>query len=228
MDYADTFFQLKSQIDEILKRTGREKDSVTILPVSKTVPVEKIREAYQAGMKRFAESRVQELLEKRSVLPSDIEWDFIGHLQTNKAKQIGGEVGLIHSLDSLRLAECLNEIGQKKNCRIPVLIEVNTSQETSKFGFSPENLEAALEDLQRLSNLEFRGLMTLGPLTEDRDRSRRSFALLRQIKERIQNRFDKMIFKELSMGMSQDFEPAIEEGATLLRIGTLLFGEREK
>jgi len=226
--FRDAFLKLKEQVETACDLSGRPVGSVMVLPVTKTIPVVTIREAHQDGFRNFGESRVQELFEKKSQLPADIHWHFIGHLQTNKVKKLMGEVALIHSLDSLRLAACISSEAQKKNWEAPVLLEVNTSGESSKSGFEPGELERVLDNLQKLPRIRFKGLMTIGPLTEDRSARRRAFADLRKLKERLVNRFQKNIFTELSMGMSQDFADAIEEGATIIRIGTLLFGERTK
>ena len=165
-------------------------------------------------------------------LPSDIQWHMIGHLQTNKVKKVVGKVNLIHSVDSLRLAAALNQESQKQGSQTDCLIQVNTSGEASKFGFNPEDLERLLDEMQGLSNLKFCGLMTIGPAFEGPEdmvgmsQCRKAFSELSCLREKIAGRFPADGFKTLSMGMSHDFEMAIEEGANLVRIGTALFGER--
>jgi pyridoxal phosphate enzyme (YggS family) len=224
--FSDAYCQLEERIRHACERSGRARETVRVIAVSKTIPTAAIEEAYQAGCRFFGESRVQEFLEKKPLLPSDIQWHFIGHLQTNKAKKIVGEANLIHSLDSVHLAATLSVEGEKRNADVPVLIQVNTSEEGTKGGFLAKDLEEACDEMQKLPRLQFRGLMTIGPLTEAKDAQRKSFRLLREHRDRLKGRFGDG-FQELSMGMTQDFEIAIEEGATMLRIGTLLFGERK-
>ncbi len=209
-----------------MKRSGRSNNSLRILPVTKTVPVVLIREIYEVGERAFGESRVQELLEKKSQLPPDIQWHFIGNLQTNKAKFIVGETDLIHSLGGIRLGEALEAEATKKGQRVSCLLQVNVSQDPAMGGFRPEEVETALDRLQRFSHLDLKGLMTIGPLTEDVTVIRGAFRALSELRDKLESRFPAGTFKELSMGMSGDFEIAIEEGATIIRIGTLLFGER--
>jgi len=198
-----------------------------ILPVTKTVPLGAIREVYKAGERVFGESRVQELLEKKPQLPSDIQWHFIGNLQTNKAKFIVGEADLIHSLGSIRLGEALEQEAERRGERVSCLVQVNVSQDPAKGGFKPDEVEASLDLLQKFRQLDLKGLMTIGPLTQDETAVRNSFRGLRELREKLENRFPTGSFKELSMGMSGDFEIAIEEGATIIRIGSLLFGDRK-
>lgn len=220
------YSQICERVQKALKRSGRSQDSVRILPVTKTISPQIIQEAYQAGERAFGESRVQELLEKKPQLPLDIQWHFIGNLQTNKAKFIVGEVDLIHSLGSIRLGEALQQEAEKRGERVSCLVQVNVSQDPAKRGFQPDEVEASLDGLQQFRQLDLKGLMTIGPLTEDVTAVRDSFRGLRELREKVKNRFPAGSFRELSMGMSGDFEIAIEEGATIIRIGTLLFGKR--
>ena len=226
-DLAKCFGGLQERVSLALSRANRPKGSVKILAVTKTVSAKTILDAYALGHRQFGENRVQELIVKRKELPSDIEWHFIGHLQTNKVKQVVGEVALIHSLDSIHLAQALRQEGDKRGVEVPVLIQVNTSRESTQYGFSPEECEQAFDELQKIPHLSFRGLMTIAPLSEDESKVRGAFKLLRELKEKYSNRFDSEAFKELSMGMTHDFEWAIEEGATIIRVGTLLFGKRD-
>lgn len=206
--------------------------------VTKTVSVERIREAFEAGHRDFGENRVQELLEKKPQLPAEIRWHFIGHLQTNKVKSLlngsGGASFLVHSLDRIPLAEEIEKQAEKKGIEVDALLEVNTSGEATKSGFSPEEFPAALEKIKALNRIRVRGLMTIAPLTEEEQKIRSSFRTLRELRDRLfpNSSAGRRIGEgeaplELSMGMSSDFEIAIEEGATIVRIGSAVFGERE-
>jgi len=189
---------------------------VTVVAVSKNQPVPKILELYNQGCRDFGESRVQEWELKKKVLPDDIVWHFIGTLQKNKAQKVVGHVGLIHSVDSLELAERISMLSVKKNIVSKILLEVNTSGESTKHGFF-EN-ELAIEAIKNLPGISVEGLMTMAANTEDEEKIRASFRKLRELKE-------KYALKELSMGMSHDYRIAIEEGATIIRVGSLLFGD---
>lgn len=228
--FQEALRDIQSRVDAALSRSARQAEAVRIMAVTKTVPPEKIMEAYQAGHRLFGENRVQELEKKKNELPDDIEWHFIGHLQTNKVKKIVGEAAMIQSIDSARLALAVSQEAKKKGCIVPVLLEINTSGETSKFGFNPENFEAELDKIQALPGLDFRGLMTIGPWVDEvkgDSECRTAFEVLRELKDKVEGRFENGKFRELSMGMSHDFEIAIEEGSTMIRIGTYLFGERQ-
>lgn len=201
-----------------------------LIVVSKTQPVEKIKEAYDAGQRIFGENKVQELVPKYEALPKDIEWHLIGHLQTNKAKYVASFVHLIHSIDSLKLLEEVNKQAGKSNRIISCLLQMHIAEEETKFGFSEEEvLEMLSSDaLKKLSNIKIRGLMGMATFTEDQHQVRKEFRGLK-------NFFNKLSalplpssveMKELSMGMSGDYHIAIEEGSTLIRIGTAIFGTR--
>jgi PLP dependent protein len=223
---------IRERIAAAAVRSGRAAESVRMIAVTKTVEPEKILEAYSAGLRIFGENRVQELEVKEPLLPRDIEWHLIGHLQTNKVKKIVGQCAMIQSVDSVRLAEAIQGEAEKRNCVVQVLLEINTSGEASKFGLEPAEALGVLDSVQSLARLDFRGLMTIGPLVDwgteaGETAARKSFEALRSLRERLAVRFEKGKFSELSMGMSQDFEIAIEEGSTMIRIGTLLFGERK-
>ncbi len=210
------------------ERSGRSPQEITLIAVSKTFAPEVVLEAYKAGQKIFGENRPQELRDKAAVLPEDIEWHFIGHLQTNKIKYVVPTARLVHSVDSLKLAEALETFAAKKNLTVDVLLEVNTSGEISKFGFKPQKTLAAMEKVMQLHHLNVRGLMTIGPLTEDRERIRAAFASLRNLAQKAKDQFGPQSAAILSMGMSGDFEIAIEEGATHIRLGSAIFGQRGK
>lgn len=194
--------------------------------VTKNVPVERIQEAFDAGARDFGENRVQEWLEKKPRLPQEIRWHFVGRLQTNKVKYLLAEepAPFLHSLDRIELAEEIEKQAEKRNVRLDALIQVNTSGEATKAGFAPEAVEKTLESMKRFNRIRIRGLMTLGPLTEEEERIRAGFRQLRELRDEFRKKDPEMI--HLSMGMSSDFEIAVEEGATLVRLGAALFGER--
>lgn len=196
--------------------------------VTKTVPTDEIREAFQLGIRDFGENRVQEFLAKKPELSPEIQWHFQGHLQTNKVKSIVGEVALLHSLDRLPLAEEIQKQAEKKKISVEALIQVNTTGEATKSGFAPEEVEEAVEKIRQFSQIKLRGLMTIGPTSGDERSIRASFEKLRVLRDGLNRNWpvDGPI-QELSMGMSSDFEAAIEEGATIVRIGTAVFGERK-
>ena len=201
--------------------------------VTKTVAGDLIREAFEAGHRDFGENRVQELGGKIALLPREIQWHFIGHLQTNKVRSLvkwmehGERPVLIHSLDRWELAELLQKEAEREDLTLSVLLQVNTSREAPKSGFLPEEFEAALGKISLLERLQIKGLMTIGPLTENEGEIRKSFQTLRRLKENFEKKVSKSSW-ELSMGMSSDFEIAVEEGATMLRIGTAVFGVRPR
>lgn len=196
--------------------------------MTKTVPPDKLREAFGAGVLDFGENRVQELLGKKSELPPEIRWHFVGHLQTNKVKFLLGEVVLLHSLDRIELAQEIQKQAEKKKISVEALVQVNTTGEASKSGFPPGEVDEAIEQISKFSQIKLRGLMTIGPWGGDECSIRASFEKLRILRDRLnRNSSAGGRIRELSMGMSSDFEMAIEEGATLLRIGTAVFGERQ-
>jgi pyridoxal phosphate enzyme (YggS family) len=216
---------VRSRIAEAATRSGRKAQDITLLAVTKTFPFETLRAAYDAGLRDFGENRVQEALDKIPLLPSDIRWHFIGQLQTNKINKTLGKFVLIHSVESLRLAQALSQrvVGVPQD----ILLEVNTSGEASKSGVEPEAALSTAEAIGQLPNLRLRGLMTVGPLTEDVGKVRDAFKKLKGLFEDIRGkRGTGQDFSILSMGMSGDFEVAIEEGSTLVRIGSALFGSR--
>jgi PLP dependent protein len=227
LDFHARLKEIRDRMERAADRSGRRLSDVTLLAVTKTHPLEVLSEAYGAGLRDFGENRVQEALPKIVALPPDIHWHLIGRLQSNKINKALGRFELIHSVDSPSLAAALS--ARQGGTTQDVLLEVNTSGEASKAGVGPEDAQAAAERVSRYPGLKLRGLMTVGPLTDDPEASRAAFRLLKGIFERIRagNRLGEG-FSILSMGMSVDFEAAIEEGSTLVRIGRALFGERRE
>ena len=205
-------------------------DHVAIIAVSKRKPVEDIMQAYQAGHRIFGENRVQELIEKQPLLPGDINWHMIGHLQTNKVKYIAEFVDMIHSVDSLKLALAIDREAFKTGRVIPVLLQIHIADEESKFGFSEDELNSLLDstELTVLKNLRIDGLMGMATYAEDMEKIRSEFRCLREVFSRVKNAYfaGSDHFRQISMGMSEDYEIAIEEGSTMIRVGTLIFGAR--
>jgi pyridoxal phosphate enzyme (YggS family) len=203
---------------------------VNIIAVSKRKPVEDIMQAYHAGQRIFGENRVQELIEKQPLLPGDIEWHMIGHLQTNKVKPIAGFVDMIHSVDSLKLASAIDHEAFNNGRVIRVLLQVHIADEESKFGLSEEALNGLLDssEFSALKNISVEGLMGMATYTEDMEKVRLEFRYLREVFSRIKNAYfaGSDNFRQISMGMSGDYEIAIEEGSTMIRVGTLIFGAR--
>jgi len=206
------------------ERVGRKEESVELVAVTKTVDVSKIKEAIRAGIKIIGENRVQEAREKFKDIGKEVEWHLIGHLQTNKVKYIFDIFSLIHSVDSLLLSEEIQRRAENKGLETDILIEVNLSGEKTKFGILPEKAINFVKDISRFKNINIMGLMTIPPFSESPEDSRKYFKMLRMLRDDIQREGIEM--KELSMGMSNDFEAAVEEGATMVRIGTAIFGER--
>lgn len=204
----------------------------TLIAVSKTQPPEKIIEAYNCGQRVFGENRSQELASKQNILPKDIEWHMIGHLQTNKVKYIAPFVALIHSVDSIKLLEEIDRQAKKSQRVIPCLLQVHIAEEETKFGFSPDEVLRLIESSiwKDLANIEIRGLMGMATFTDDEDQVRREFKSLRVLFDRLKGTSlpANVNMKELSMGMSGDYPLAITEGSTMVRVGTAIFGERVK
>lgn len=204
---------------------------VTLVAVSKFHPVEALQEAYDAGQRIFGESRAQEVADKQQLLPEDIEWHFIGPLQSNKVKQIAPFIHLIHSIDSLKLLREVNKQAAKYNRIIRVLLEIHVAEEDTKHGFSPADCKALLQDpaVASLTHVQICGIMGMATYTNDTNRIKEEFHLLRTLFDELKATYfqDTGYFKEISMGMSHDYPLAIEEGSTLIRVGTRIFGERE-
>ena len=219
--------EVRQNIRNACERSGRKVEDVTLIAVSKTKPVPMLQEAYDAGARDFGENKVQEILEKEPQLPSDIRWHMIGHLQRNKVKYIVGNVTMIHSVDSLRLAEEISKESVKKDVCTEILIEVNVAGEENKFGFTPENVFPELEKMAALPNIKIRGLMTSAPFVENPEENRKYFRQLKQLSVDINAKnIDNIYMDTLSMGMTNDYVVAVEEGATMVRVGTAIFGAR--
>lgn len=224
---AQNIETVRQNIADACKRTGRLPQEVTLIAVSKTKPVEMLEEVYLTGMREFGENYVQELVDKIQVLPKDIHWHMIGHLQRNKVKYIVGNTAMIHSVDSLRLAEEISKESTKKNVQSDILIEVNVAGEENKFGFTPENVMTEISKMAVLPNLRIRGLMTSAPFVENAEENRKYFRQLKQLLVDINAKnIDNISMDVLSMGMTNDYIVAVEEGATMVRVGTAIFGAR--
>ncbi|OGW85452.1 MAG: YggS family pyridoxal phosphate enzyme [Omnitrophica bacterium RIFCSPHIGHO2_02_FULL_46_11] len=217
---------VRERISGACKRVHREPKDVGFILVTKQVDPFQIREAYRLGIRDFGENRVQEFTDKQDQLPKDIQWHFIGSLQTNKVKFLLGQVALIHSCDRLDLAEELEKQAAKQGQTVKLLIQVNTSGEKTKQGFNLLGIKENISKIVGLKRLNIRGLMTIGPNTQDQNKIRSAFRSLRTLRDQLQQEFPACDWRYLSMGMSADFELAIEEGANLLRLGTAVFGER--
>jgi pyridoxal phosphate enzyme (YggS family) len=217
--------RVREQIAAAAMKAGRAVEDIELVAITKTHPAEKVREAIEAGQSLFGESRVQEARAKIPELPSNIRWHFVGHLQKNKIRHALPLFEMIHSVDSLALAEDINRVAQDLGLHPRVLLEVNVAGEGSKFGFAHDKLREQMEELLGLQRLSILGLMTIPPPADDAEGSRRYFLQLRELRDRLQTDF-RVDLPQLSMGMTQDFPVAIEEGATLVRVGTAIFGER--
>ena len=221
--------EVNKRILSACEKAGRDPKEVTLIAVSKTKPASMIEEAYGAGVRDFGENKVQELCEKHKELPQDIKWHMIGHLQRNKVKQIIGKTVLIHSVDSLRLAEQIEEEAGKQDLIIDILLEINVAEEDSKFGFKLAEAESAILKIATFPHVRIKGLMTIAPFVENSEENRSVFKKLRQFYVDMQRKnIDNVSMSLLSMGMTGDYEVAIEEGATLVRVGTGIFGTRYK
>lgn len=219
--------EVESNIKSACERVGRARESVTLIAVSKTQPVSAIEEAYALGIRDFGENKVKEMLGKEPQLPADIRWHLIGHLQTNKVKSILSNTVLIHSLDSLKLLDAVDFEAMKQKITVEGLLEVNVAEEESKFGFHPSELWELLSRLRQYKNLRIRGLMTVAPFTTNAENNREIFQKLKEISiDTKWNTLDNISMDILSMGMTGDYSVAIEEGATMVRVGTGLFGAR--
>ena len=224
---AERVVKLKNKIEKFAAATGINSDSINLVAVSKKQPIHKIIEAQKAGIKYFGENKVQEFVDKHEISEINSDWHFIGHLQTNKVKYILGKVSLIHSMDSLRLAEKISHMSIASNFTTDILLQVNTSKEESKFGFDENKLMEELNDISQLKNIRVKGLMTMAPFTDKTELISKSFASLKKLFEKISEmKLDNFQMQYLSMGMSGDYEIAIKEGSNMLRIGTSIFGQR--
>lgn len=224
---SDNLKAVEEKIQKACDRAGRDRSEVTLIAVSKTKPVDMLMEAYNDGIRTFGENKVQELTGKIEQMPDDIQWHMIGHLQRNKVKYIAGKVALIHSVDSYRLAEEINIQAKKHGCIIPILIEVNVANEESKFGVQLDEAEDLVRECAALDGITVKGLMTIAPFVEDPEDNRPVFKALKDKSVDIAaKKIDNVSMDILSMGMTNDYEIAIEEGATMVRVGTGIFGAR--
>lgn len=224
----ENFMEIEKRIQEACDRSGRDRKDVTLVAVSKTKPIEMLQEAYDLGTRIFGENHVQEIVEKYEALPDDISWHMIGHLQRNKVKYIIDKVDLIHSVDSLRLAKTIEKEAAKKGITANILIEVNVAKEESKFGLMPEEVLDFIDQIAPFKHICVRGLMTIAPFVENPEENRVIFRKLKDLSVDIESKkVDNVNVSILSMGMTNDFEIAIEEGATMVRVGTGLFGARD-
>jgi len=233
MSIAENCSEVRERIDVAARRAKRRPEEIKLMAVSKTFPAERVREAYEAGLRLFGENRVQEFAGKIDALRDlhDAEWHLIGHLQTNKAAKATELFAAIDSVDSLRLAQKLNAAAQQLGKKLTVLIEINVGGEAAKSGVAPESreLEGLLVAAPKLDHLEFCGLMTVPPFADDPSEARPYFRTLRELRDQIAaRRLPAVDMNALSMGMSHDFEVAIEEGSTCVRVGTAIFGNRTK
>ena len=227
MSVTENLAEVERRIQAACDRAGRDRSEVTLIAVSKTKPIEMIEEAVNAGIRIFGENKVQELVTKHDEMEEGLEWHMIGHLQTNKVKMLPGRAKMIHSVDSIHLAEEIDKQFGKAGQIAHVLIEVNMAGEESKFGLRPQDVESFLDEIAKFANIHVHGLMTIAPFVEDANENRKIFTDLKKllIDMRRKNN-DNIDMRELSMGMTGDYEVAIEEGATFVRVGTGIFGAR--
>lgn len=223
----ENYHEVLNHVESACRRAGRDTKEVTLIAVSKTKPVEMLQEVYDCGCRDFGENKVQEIMDKYDKLPSDIRWHMIGHLQTNKVKYIVDKVYMIHSVDSLKLAKEISKEAVKKNVTVKVLLEVNVAKEDTKFGLLTEEVLDFYKEVIDLPGLKVCGLMTIAPYVDNPEENRQHFVKLKQLMVDIADEnTDNISVGELSMGMTGDYEVAIEEGATYVRVGTGIFGER--
>ena len=228
MDLQENLQQVEANICKACENAGRKRSDVTLIAVSKTKPIEMLQTVYDLGPRDFGENKVQEMCEKMEVLPKDIRWHMIGHLQRNKVKYIVDKVALIHSVDSLRLAETIENEAAKHNVTVPILIEVNVAQEESKFGLKTEEVLSLVESVAALPHINIKGLMTIAPYVEDPEENRGIFRQLKKLSVDIAAKnINNVNMSVLSMGMTGDYQVAVQEGATMVRVGTGIFGERD-
>jgi pyridoxal phosphate enzyme (YggS family) len=224
-EIADHLERVRSKIAEAAKKSGRSLEQIELVAISKTHEAEKVRAAFDAGQQLFGESRVQEARAKIPLLPSAARWQFVGRLQRNKIRHALPLFELFHSIDSLDLARDMNRIADEEGLHPRVLLEINVAGEGSKIGFAPDTLRAQIDGLLELPRLTIEGLMTIPPLAPEAEGSRKYFVALRELRDQFAAQFH-LELPQLSMGMSGDFGVAIEEGATLVRVGTAIFGKR--
>lgn len=219
--------EVRKHIEDACRRAGRNPEEVTLIAVSKTKPVPMLMEAYDAGARDFGENKVQEILNKKPELPEDIRWHMIGHLQRNKVHQVIDKAVLIHSVDSLRLAQQIEDDAAKLGLDVDILLEVNVAREESKYGFLMEEVEDAIMQIKDFPHVHIKGLMTIAPFVDNPETNRPVFARLRKLSVDIDaKKVNNITMSILSMGMTNDYQVAIEEGATMVRVGTGIFGAR--
>ena len=224
---AENLQQVNANIEKACAAVSRDPGEVTLVAVSKTKPVSMLQEAYDAGARVFGENKVQEIVDKYDQMPSDVKWHMIGHLQRNKVKYIVDKVAMIHSVDSLRLAETIEKEAAKKAVIVPILIEVNVAQEESKFGLKPEEVLPFIEQIADFSHIQINGLMTIAPYVDNAEENREIFRELKKLSVDIAAKnINNVIMSVLSMGMTGDYMVAVQEGATMVRVGTGIFGAR--
>ena len=224
----DNLIEVEENIKKACEKSGRNPEDVCLVAVSKTKPKDMLMEVYDCGIRQFGENYVQEMVDKVDALPKDIVWHMIGHLQRNKVKYVVGRASMIHSVDSLRLAEAINQEAVKKGIVADILIEVNVAGELNKFGFKPEEVEAFVRAISGFSGIRVRGLMTSAPYVENPEDNRCYFRQLKQLCVDINAKnIDNINMDVLSMGMTNDYVIAVEEGATHIRVGTAIFGHRD-
>lgn len=223
----ENYNEVHGRVKAACNKVSRNESDVTLIAVSKTKPASDIEELYNYGVRDFGENKVQELTLKYEILPKDIKWHLIGHLQTNKVKYIVDKVYLIHSVDSVKLAQQIEKEASKKDVIVNILVQVNVAGEDTKFGLDCEETIKNVETIARFPHIRIKGLMTIAPFVENGEQNRKYFNELKQLSVDIQKKnIDNVCMDMLSMGMSGDFETAIEEGATLVRVGTSIFGAR--
>ena len=224
---AENLQQVNANIEKACAAVSRDPGEVTLVAVSKTKPVSMLQEAYDAGARVFGENKVQEIMDKYDQLPSDIQWHMIGHLQRNKVKYIIDKVAMIHSVDSLRLAQTIEQEAAKKELVMPILLEVNVAEEDTKFGLKVEEVLPLLEQTSSFSHIQVKGLMTIAPFVENPEENREVFRTLKKLSVDISAKnINNVTMSVLSMGMTGDYQVAVQEGSTMVRVGTGIFGER--
>ena len=224
---AENLQQVNANIEKACAAVGRAPSEITLVAVSKTKPVSMLQEAYDAGARVFGENKVQEIMDKYDQLPSDIQWHMIGHLQRNKVKYIIDKVAMIHSVDSLRLAQTIEQEAAKKELVMPILLEVNVAEEDTKFGLKVEEVLPLLEQISSFSHIQVKGLMTIAPFVENPEENREVFRTLKKLSVDISAKnINNVTMSVLSMGMTGDYQVAVQEGSTMVRVGTVIFGER--
>ena len=224
---AENLQQVNANIEKACAAVGRAPSEITLVAVSKTKPVSMLQEAYDAGARVFGENKFQEIMDKYDQLPSDIQWHMIGHLQRNKVKYIIDKVAMIHSVDSLRLAQTIEQEAAKKELVMPILLEVNVAEEDTKFGLKVEEVLPLLEQISSFSHIQVKGLMTIAPFVENPEENREVFRTLKKLSVDISAKnINNVTMSVLSMGMTGDYQVAVQEGSTMVRVGTGIFGER--